>query len=101
MTQNYIAAIDGIGCAGPMLDCVVWHDGKVWRAALDTSEMYEPGSGAGALADFKSMTNYRLEREHRSFSPRERRPPAQAETHDGRSSLACAVFGPVRAMTGA
>lgn len=59
-----------------MLDCVVWHDGKVWRAALDTSEMYEPGSGVGALADFKPMTNYHLEREHRSFSPRERQLPA-------------------------
>lgn len=84
-----------------MLDCVVWHDGKALRAALDTSEMYEPGSGAGALADFKPMTNYHLEREHRSFSPRERRPPAQAETHDGRHPLACAVFSPVGAMTGA
>lgn len=57
--------------AGPMLDCVVWHDGKAWRAALDTSEMYEPGSGKGALADFMPMTNFRLEREYRSFSPRE------------------------------
>ncbi len=57
--------------AGPMLDCVVWNDGKVWRAALDTSEMYEAGSGAGALADFKPLTNFCLEREYRSFSPRE------------------------------
>lgn len=55
-----------------MLDCVVWQDeGKVWRAALDTSEMYEAGSGAGALADYKPLTNYRAERQHRSFSPRE------------------------------
>ena len=57
--------------AGPMLDCVVWHDGKVWRAALDTSEMYEAGSAAGALADFKPLTNFCLEREYRSLSPRE------------------------------
>ena len=57
--------------AGPMLDCVVWNDGKVWRAALDTSEMYEAGSGAGALADFKPLTNFCLERKYRSFSPRE------------------------------
>ena len=57
--------------AGPMLDCVVWHDGEVWRAALDTRDMYEPGSSKGALADFTPMTNFRLEREYRSFSPRE------------------------------
>ncbi|CAK0779170.1 hypothetical protein CVIRNUC_004710 [Coccomyxa viridis] len=56
---------------GPMLDCVVWNDGKVWRAALDTSEMYEAGSGAGALADFKPLTNFCLEREYRSFSPQD------------------------------
>ncbi len=54
-----------------MLDCVVWNDGETWRAALDTSEMYEPGSGKGALADFMPMTNFRAEREYRSFSPRE------------------------------
>lgn len=28
---------------GPMLDCVVWHDGEAWQAALDTSDIYEPG----------------------------------------------------------
>ena len=54
-----------------MLDCVAWNDGKVWRAALDTSEMYEADSGGGALADFKPLTNFCLEREYRSFSPRE------------------------------
>lgn len=27
-----------------MLDCVVWHDGEAWQAALDTSDMYEPGA---------------------------------------------------------
>lgn len=43
-----------------MLDCVVWHDGEHWRAALDTSDMYEPGSGKGALADFTPMTNYKV-----------------------------------------
>ena len=27
-------------CAGPLIHCVVWHDGEVWRAALDTSDFY-------------------------------------------------------------
>ncbi|PRW39066.1 Tripeptidyl-peptidase 2 isoform A [Chlorella sorokiniana] len=53
---------------GPMLDCVVWHDGEAWQAALDTSDMYEPGSGDGALADFTPMTNYRAKRQWGTFS---------------------------------
>lgn len=44
-----------------MLDCVVWHDGERWRAALDTSDMYEPGSGKGLLADFAPMTNFKVQ----------------------------------------
>ena len=43
-----------------MLSCVVWHDGEVWRAALDTSDMYEPDSGKGLLADFEPLTNFRV-----------------------------------------
>ena len=57
--------------AGPMLDCVVWHDGGCWRAALDTSELHEPDSKLGALADFTPLTNYRAERQHGVFSSRE------------------------------
>ncbi|GLC44539.1 hypothetical protein PLESTB_000062200 [Pleodorina starrii] len=53
---------------GPLLDCVVWHDGSVWRAALDTSQLHPPGSGRGALADFKPLTNYALERQYGTFS---------------------------------
>ena len=53
-----------------MLDCVVWHDGAQWRAALDTSELHSPGSGAGALADFTPLTNFRTERQHGVFSSR-------------------------------
>ena len=60
--------------AGPMLDCVVWHDGGCWRGALDTAELHEPGSGAGALSDFAPMTNYRAQRQHAAFSSRELRP---------------------------
>ncbi|CAL8469996.1 g9538 [Coccomyxa elongata] len=53
---------------GAMLDCVVWHDGEVSRAALDTSELYEPGSTTGALENFKPLTNYRIERQYGVFS---------------------------------
>ncbi len=53
-----------------MLDCVVWHDGEVYRAALDTSELYEPGSTAGALENFKPLTNFRSERQYGVFSSR-------------------------------
>ena len=59
-----------LGRAGPMLDCVVWHDGGCWRAALDTSELHEPGSELGALAGFTPLTNYRAERQHGVFSSR-------------------------------
>jgi len=47
---------------------VVWHDGTHWRAALDTSDMYEPDSGKGLLADFKPLTNYKTERQYGTFS---------------------------------
>lgn len=54
-----------------MLECVVWHDGEHYRAALDTSEMYETGSTAGALENFKPLTNFRIERQYGVFSSRE------------------------------
>lgn len=41
----------------------MWHDGEAWRAALDTSDLYEAGSGKGLLADFAPMTNFRAERQ--------------------------------------
>lgn len=53
---------------GPMIDCVVWHDGTQWLAALDTSDMTEAGSGEGLLADFAPMTNYRLKHQWGTFS---------------------------------
>ena len=51
----------------------MWHDGGVWRAALDTTELHpdhDPGSeGAhGALADCTPMTNFRAERQFGTFS---------------------------------
>ncbi|KAL0317794.1 UNVERIFIED_CONTAM: Tripeptidyl-peptidase 2 [Sesamum angustifolium] len=52
---------------GPIIDAVVWHDGEVWRAALDTQGL-EDESGYGKLADFVPLTNYRIERKYGIFS---------------------------------
>ncbi|KAL2642830.1 hypothetical protein R1flu_010417 [Riccia fluitans] len=52
---------------GPIIDAVVWYDGDVWRAALDTQEM-EGDTGLGKLIDFIPMTNYRIERKYGIFS---------------------------------
>lgn len=46
---------------GPVFDCVVFNDGAVWRAAIDTNEN-------GDLGDEKVLTNYRLERQFGTFS---------------------------------
>ena len=43
-----------------MISCVVWHDGEQWRAALDTSDMFEPDAGKGLLASFEPLTNYKV-----------------------------------------
>lgn len=51
---------------GPVIDAVVWNDGSLWRVALDTQEMDD--SGAGKLADFTPLTNYRIERKYGIFS---------------------------------
>ena len=45
---------------GPILDCVVFHDGKTWRAAVDTDE-------DGDFADELLMTNYRNEQQFGTF----------------------------------
>ncbi|XP_073032784.1 LOW QUALITY PROTEIN: tripeptidyl-peptidase 2 [Primulina eburnea] len=52
---------------GPVIDAVVWHDGEVWRAALDTQSL-DDVSGCGKLADFVPLTNYRIERKFGIFS---------------------------------
>ncbi|MEO1535593.1 MAG: S8 family serine peptidase, partial [Planctomycetota bacterium] len=51
---------DMIEDAGPMYDCVVWHDGEHWRAAVDTDE-------DGDLAEELAMTNFRTERQFGTF----------------------------------
>jgi tripeptidyl-peptidase II len=45
---------------GPLYDCVVFHDGEHFRAAIDTDE-------DGDLADETAMTNFRVAREFSQF----------------------------------
>ncbi|PPR89054.1 hypothetical protein GOBAR_AA31630 [Gossypium barbadense] len=52
---------------GPIIDAVVWHDGEVWRVALDTQSL-EDDTKSGKLADFVPLTNYRIERKYGVFS---------------------------------
>ncbi|XP_054787399.1 tripeptidyl-peptidase 2 isoform X2 [Prosopis cineraria] len=52
---------------GPVIDAVVWHDGEVWRVALDTQSL-EDDPDSGKLADFSPLTNYRTERKYGVFS---------------------------------
>lgn len=44
-----------------MIDAVVWHDGEVWRVAIDTRSL-EDDLDSGKLADFIPLTNYRYPR---------------------------------------
>ncbi|XP_019453181.1 PREDICTED: tripeptidyl-peptidase 2-like isoform X1 [Lupinus angustifolius] len=52
---------------GPVVDAVVWHDGEVWRVALDTQSL-EDDPDYGKLANFVPLTNYRIERKYGVFS---------------------------------
>ncbi|KAK7315056.1 hypothetical protein VNO77_33588 [Canavalia gladiata] len=52
---------------GPVIDAVVWHDGEVWRVALDTHSL-EDDPNYGKLANFIPLTNYRIERKYGVFS---------------------------------
>jgi tripeptidyl-peptidase-2 len=47
---------------GPLLDCVVFHDGERWRAAIDTDE-------DGDLGEETLLTNFRDERRYGTFGP--------------------------------
>ncbi|KAI8603041.1 subtilase family-domain-containing protein [Dissophora ornata] len=46
---------------GPVYDCVVFHDGKVWRAAVDAKE-------DGDLRGAPLLTDYKTERQYATFS---------------------------------
>ncbi|KAL7003416.1 tripeptidyl-peptidase II Tpp2 [Sarracenia purpurea var. burkii] len=52
---------------GPVIDAVVWHDGELWRIALDTQSL-EDDPERGKLADCVPLTNYRIERKFGVFS---------------------------------
>lgn len=58
---------DGYDDKGPVVDVVVWHDGDVWRVAVDTQGL-EGNKDCGKLADFVPLTNYRIERKFGIFS---------------------------------
>ena len=45
----------------------MWHDVEHWRAAIDSSDMYGPGDGRGALADFTPLTDFKTERQYATF----------------------------------
>lgn len=49
-----------ISDAGPVYDCVVWHDGENWRAAIDTDE-------DGDLAEELALTSFKIERQFGTF----------------------------------
>ena len=55
-----IAAGKAYDDPGPIFDCIVFHDGKVWRAVVDTD-------ADGDLAEEKAMTNYRDELQWSTF----------------------------------
>jgi len=46
---------------GPVFDCVVFHDGKVWRAVIDTDE-------DGDLGDERALSSYPIAQEWATFS---------------------------------
>ncbi|KQK00668.1 tripeptidyl-peptidase 2 isoform X2 [Brachypodium distachyon] len=58
---------EGYDDRGPVIDVVVWHDGDVWRVAVDTQGL-EGDKNCGKLADFVPLTNYRHERKFGIFS---------------------------------
>nr|CAB3450616.1 unnamed protein product [Digitaria exilis] len=63
---------EGYDDKGPVIDIVAWHDGDVWRVAVDTQTLQGTNNG-GKLADFVPLTNYRhgfilLERKYAIFS---------------------------------
>ena len=46
---------------GPVYDCIVYHDGELWQAAIDSSE-------TGDFSTIEPMTNFAYSRQFRRFS---------------------------------
>lgn len=63
--QTQLAQLDALAASyedpGPIYDCVVFHDGHVWRAAVDTAE-------SGDFAGVSALTNFKTERQYATFS---------------------------------
>jgi tripeptidyl-peptidase-2 len=59
--EQWRALDDAFEDPGPVFDCVVFHDGEVWRAVLDTNEN-------GDLSDETVLANFRLEHRYATFS---------------------------------
>lgn len=58
--QQLLAAGKGFNDPGPVFDCVVFHDGKSFRASVDTDE-------DGDFSDEALLTNYRDENKYGTF----------------------------------
>ncbi len=58
--DRLIAAGNSVEDIGPIYECVVFHDGTHWRAAVDTDE-------DGDFGDEKPLTNFRTERQYATF----------------------------------
>eukprot|EP00927_Polykrikos_kofoidii_P018855 TRINITY_DN18781_c0_g2_i1.p1 TRINITY_DN18781_c0_g2~~TRINITY_DN18781_c0_g2_i1.p1 ORF type:complete len:1319 (+),score=219.18 TRINITY_DN18781_c0_g2_i1:95-4051(+) len=64
LDQDASQGVDDKEGMGPMVEAVVWHDGHVWRAALDTSQ----AKGGIPLASAPALASYRLERQFGTFT---------------------------------
>lgn len=62
-----LSLLAGTEEAGPQIDCVVWHDGSVWRAVIDATE-------SGDLSALTPLTDFDVERKGGTFGVAEQLP---------------------------
>lgn len=55
---NHVSLCQSYDDKGPVIDAVVWHDGELWRVAIDTQSL-EDDPECGKLANFTPLTNYK------------------------------------------